>query len=98
MTENLAPDPLVVVAACVLIDAQGRVLISQRPEGKPLAGLWELPGGKLERFETPEHALVRELREDLGIAVKSADLLPLTFASHAYEAFHLLMPVFACRR
>lgn len=98
MTEQRAANPLVVVAASTLLDGQGRVLISQRPEGKPLAGLWEFPGGKLERFETPEHALIRELAEELGIAVEPADLIPLTFSSYAYAEFHLLMPVYACWR
>ncbi len=90
--------PLVLVAACALIDAQGRVLISQRPEGKTLAGLWELPGGKLEDGETPEHALVRELEEELGVSIASADLKPITFSSFSYPDFNLLMPVFACWR
>lgn len=90
--------PLVVVAACALVDEEGRVLISKRPHGKPLAGLWEFPGGKLERFETPERALIRELAEELGIVLAPADLHPLTFASHAYADFHLLMPVYGCRR
>jgi 8-oxo-dGTP diphosphatase len=88
---------VVLVAACALVDVQGRVLISKRPEGKPLAGLWEFPGGKVESCETPEHALIRELEEELGIVIAPDDLFPLTFASHAYEAFHLLMPVYACR-
>lgn len=98
MTGGPAAKPLVLVAACALIDGEGRVLISQRPKGKPLAGLWEFPGGKLEGSETPEQALVRELLEELGIAVEPPDLRPLTFASHAYPDFHLLMPVFACWR
>jgi 8-oxo-dGTP diphosphatase len=89
---------VMLVAACVLIDAQDRLLITQRPEGKPLAGLWEFPGGKVERHETPEAALIRELKEELGIAVSQPGLIPLTFASHAYPSFHLLMPVYACRR
>lgn len=89
---------LVLVAACALIDADGRVLIAQRPEGKPMAGLWEFPGGKIERDETPEDTLIRELAEELGIAVKEACLAPLTFASHAYPEFHLLMPLYVCRR
>jgi 8-oxo-dGTP diphosphatase len=88
---------VVLVAACALVDVQGRVLISKRPEGKPLAGLWEFPGGKVESCETPEHALIRELEEELGIVIALDDLFPLTFASHAYEDFHLLMPVYACR-
>jgi len=89
---------LLTVVAVALVDADGRVLIAQRPEGKPLAGLWEFPGGKLEPGERPEDALIRELREELGIAVKAACLAPLTFASHAYDDFHLLMPLFICRR
>ena len=89
---------LVLVAACALVDADGRVLIAQRPPGKPMAGLWEFPGGKVEEGETPETTLVRELREELGIETEPACLAPLTFASHAYEDFHLLMPLFVCRR
>ncbi|MCP8941133.1 (deoxy)nucleoside triphosphate pyrophosphohydrolase [Alsobacter sp. SYSU M60028] len=89
---------IVLVAACALIDADGRVLIAQRPEGKQLAGLWEFPGGKFEPGERPEETLIRELKEELGIAVKEPCLAPLTFASHAYETFHLLMPLWVCRR
>ena len=89
---------LLLVVAVALVDADGRVLIAQRPEGKALAGLWEFPGGKLGANETPETALIRELREELGIEVKAACLAPLTFASHAYEDFHLLMPLYVCRR
>jgi len=89
---------LTLVVACALIDADNRVLIAQRPEGKQLAGLWEFPGGKLEPGERPEPALIRELREELGIEVKEACLAPLTFASHGYETFHLLMPLYICRR
>ncbi|PNG25381.1 8-oxo-dGTP diphosphatase MutT [Methylocella silvestris] len=89
---------LLLVVACALIDADGRVLIAQRPQGKELAGLWEFPGGKLDAGERPEQALIRELFEELGITVKEPCLAPLTFASHAYEAFHLLMPLFICRR
>ena len=89
---------VVLVAACALVDADGRVLIAQRPEGKQLAGLWEFPGGKVEAGERPEETLIRELQEELGIAVQEACLAPLTFASHAYESFHLLMPLYACRR
>jgi 8-oxo-dGTP diphosphatase len=89
---------LLLVVAVALVDADDRVLIAQRPEGKQLAGLWEFPGGKLEPGEPPEDALIRELREELGIEVKAACLAPLTFASHAYPDFHLLMPLFVCRR
>src|SRR5438105_7652243 len=90
--------PIILVAAVALIDPDGRVLLAQRPEGKHMAGLWEFPGGKVEAGETPEAALVRELDEELGIAVAEKCLAPLTFASHAYEAFHLLMPLYACRK
>ncbi len=86
------------VAAVALIDADGRVLLAQRPEGKSMAGLWEFPGGKVEPGETPEAALIRELKEELGIDTWTSCLAPLTFASHGYPDFHLLMPVFACRR
>lgn len=89
---------LVLVVAVALIDADHRVLIAQRPEGKTLAGLWEFPGGKLDPGERPEEALIRELHEELGITVREACLSPLTFASHAYETFHLLMPLYICRR
>ena len=89
---------LVLVVACALIDADGRVLLAQRPEGKSLAGLWEFPGGKVEPGETPENSLIRELEEELGIVTKAACLAPLSFASHAYETFHLLMPLYICRR
>lgn len=89
---------LVLVVACALIDADGRVLIAQRPQGKALAGLWEFPGGKMEPGERPEESLIRELREELGIEVHEACLAPLTFASHAYEEFHLVMPLYVCRR
>jgi 8-oxo-dGTP diphosphatase len=89
---------LTLVVACALIDADNRVLIAQRPEGKQLAGLWEFPGGKLEPDERPEPALIRELEEELGITVQEACLAPLTFASHAYESFHLLMPLYICRK
>ena len=85
------------MAAGVLVDDQGQVLITQRPEGKSLAGLWEFPGGKVEAGQTPEAALVRELKEELGIEVVISRLTPLTFASHAYPEFHLLMPVYLCR-
>jgi len=89
---------LLLVVAVALVDADDRVLIAQRPEGKELGGLWEFPGGKLEPGERPEDALIRELREELGIEVKAACLAPLTFASHTYADFHLLMPLFVCRR
>lgn len=89
---------LVLVAAVALIDADGRVLLAQRPEGKSLAGLWEFPGGKVEPGESPEMALIRELDEELAIRTERSCLAPLTFASHAYPDFHLLMPLFACRR
>ncbi len=89
---------MVLVSAVVLVDADGRVLVAQRPEGKAMAGLWEFPGGKVEPGETPEHALIRELREELGIDTEASCLAPLTFASHSYESFHLLMPTFICRR
>lgn len=89
---------LMLVAAVALVDADRRVLIAQRPEGKSLAGLWEFPGGKLEAGETPEVALIRELEEELGISTKSACLAPLSFASHSYETFHLLMPLYVCRK
>jgi 8-oxo-dGTP diphosphatase len=89
---------IVLVAACALIDADGRVLLAQRPAGKPMAGLWEFPGGKVETGERPEQTLIRELREELGIVVSEPCLAPLTFASHAYPDFHLLMPLYVCRR
>ena len=94
----MEPLRILLVAACALVDADGRVLLSQRPEGKQLAGLWEFPGGKVEPGETPEETLVRELTEELGIVTKPACLAPLTFASHRYETFHLLMPLYVCRR
>ncbi len=89
---------IVLVSAVALIDVDGRVLLAQRPEGKSMAGLWEFPGGKIEPGETPEAALIRELHEELGIDTWSSCLAPLTFASHAYDDFHLLMPLFACRK
>ena len=94
----MAPSPILLVAAAALVDTDGRVLICQRPEGKQLAGLWEFPGGKVEAGETPEACLIRELEEELGIRVTSACLAPFVFASHAYERFHLLMPLYLCRR
>jgi len=90
--------PVVLVVAVALVDADGRVLLAQRPEGKSMAGLWEFPGGKVDAGETPEAALIRELREELGIDVTASCLAPLTFASHRYEQFHLLMPLYICRR
>ena len=89
---------LLLVVACALVDADRRVLIAQRPAGKALAGLWEFPGGKVEPGETPEAALIRELQEELSIETKEACLAPLTFVSHAYESFHLLMPLYVCRK
>lgn len=89
---------ITLVVACALVDADRRVLIAQRPEGKQLAGLWEFPGGKLEAGETPEAALIRELREELDIETKEACLAPLTFASHTYDDWHLMMPLYVCRK
>lgn len=89
---------LVLVVACALVDADGRILLSQRPEGKSMAGLWEFPGGKVEIGERPEVSLIRELKEELGIDVSEDCLAPLTFASHGYDDFHLLMPLYICRR
>ena len=94
----MANPRLTLVVACALVDIDNRVLITQRPEGKVLAGLWEFPGGKLEPGERPEASLIRELHEEIGITVQEACLAPLTFASHAYDAFHLLMPLYICRR
>jgi 8-oxo-dGTP diphosphatase len=89
---------VVLVAACALVDADGRVLLAQRPAGKAMAGLWEFPGGKVEQGERPEQSLIRELKEELGIVVSEACLAPLTFASHSYPDFHVLMPLYVCRR
>ncbi|WP_425416998.1 8-oxo-dGTP diphosphatase MutT [Oricola indica] len=93
-----APSSILLVAACALLDTDNRVLLSQRPEGKSMAGLWEFPGGKVEAGETPEQTLVRELHEELGIETEPPCLAPLTFASHAYPDFHLLMPLYVCRK
>jgi 8-oxo-dGTP diphosphatase len=92
------PVPLVLVAAAALVDADGRVLLAQRPAGKPLAGLWEFPGGKVDPGETPETALIRELAEELGIDVAASCLATFSFASHSYSDFHLLMPLYVCRK
>ena len=89
--------PLLLVAACALVDADGRVLVAQRPAGRSMAGLWEFPGGKLVPGETPEACLIRELREELGVDTETSCLAPLTFASHRYETLHLLMPLYVCR-
>jgi 8-oxo-dGTP diphosphatase len=96
-TKPEAEKPVILVVAVALVDADGRVLLAQRPEGKSMAGLWEFPGGKVDAGETPEAALIRELREELGIDVASNCLAPFTFASHSYEKFHLLMPLYVCR-
>jgi 8-oxo-dGTP diphosphatase len=96
--EPVAKPPVILVAACALIDAGGKVLLARRPEGKKMAGLWEFPGGKIEPGETPEAALVRELKEELGIVVEAKNLAPFAFASHPYDSFHLLMPLYLCRR
>jgi 8-oxo-dGTP diphosphatase len=93
-----SPHPVVLVSAVALVDADGRVLLTQRPPGKPLAGLWEFPGGKLKPGETPEVALIRELAEELGIDVVASCLAPFTFASYSYPDFHLLMPLYVCRK
>ena len=89
---------ILLVAACALVDADGRVLIAQRPQDKTMAGLWEFPGGKIEDGERPEQTLIRELQEELGVTISEACLAPLTFASHSYPNFHLLMPLYVCRR
>ncbi len=93
-----AGGPVVLVAAVALVDTDGRVLLARQPEGKPMAGLWEFPGGKVKPGETPEAALTRELAEELGIDVHASCLAPFTFASHAYADFHLLMPLYVCRK
>src|SRR5262249_24889912 len=93
-----AAKPIVLVAAVALIDADGRVLLAERPPGKHLAGTWEFPGGKVQPGETPEDALIRELDEELGISTQETCLAPFTFASHTYESFHLLMPLYVCRK
>jgi 8-oxo-dGTP diphosphatase len=98
MTEQSRVKPLVLVAAVALVRSDGRLLLAQRPKGKAMAGLWEFPGGKVEAGESPQGALVRELREELGVVVAEADMTAFSFASHAYENFHLLMPVFLVRR
>ena len=90
--------PIVLVSACALVDADNRILLAQRPEGKSMAGLWEFPGGKVEMGETPEETLIRELQEELGILTWETCLAPISFASHPYEDFHLLMPLFICRK
>jgi 8-oxo-dGTP diphosphatase len=96
--DDSAGKPILLVAACALLDTDNRILLAQRPAGKAMAGLWEFPGGKIEPGETPEETLVRELHEELGIETETPCLSPLTFASHAYEDFHLLMPLFVCRK
>lgn len=98
MIESRADKPLVLVVACALLDADNRLLLAQRPPGKAMAGLWEFPGGKVDAGEKPEEALIRELAEELGIETREACLAPLTFASHGYADFHLLMPLYVCRR
>ena len=98
MPATAAEIPLVLVSAVALVDADGRVLLAQRPAGKPMAGLWEFPGGKVDPGETPETALIRELAEELGIDVTASCLAPFTFASHSYPDFHLLMPLYVCRK
>ncbi|RWC44651.1 (deoxy)nucleoside triphosphate pyrophosphohydrolase [Mesorhizobium sp.] len=95
---KIAGKRLLLVAACALVDADGRVLLAQRPQGKQLAGLWEFPGGKVEPGETPEECIIRELHEEIGVDTDIPCLAPLTFASHSYDDFHLLMPLFICRR
>jgi 8-oxo-dGTP diphosphatase len=98
LTRRVVNVKILVVAACALVDADGRVLIAERPAGRTMAGLWEFPGGKVEEGERPEDTLMRELKEELDIVVREACLAPLTFASHSYPDFHLLMPLYVCRR
>jgi 8-oxo-dGTP diphosphatase len=98
MMDRAGPLPIILVSACALVDVEGRVLLAQRPEGKSMAGLWEFPGGKVEVGEAPEQTLIRELKEELGIDVTASCLAPFTFASHAYDDFHLLMPLYLCRK
>jgi len=98
VTNFHASQPLLLVVAVALIDADGRILITKRPKGKEMAGLWEFPGGKINNGETPEEALIRELNEELGIETKNSCLAPFCFSSHSYKKFHLLMPLFICRR
>ncbi len=98
MSSAASKPSIVLVAACALVDQDRRVLIAQRPEGKSMAGLWEFPGGKVEAGETPEETVIRELEEELGVTTRVACLAPLTFASHAYETFHLMMPLYICRK
>ena len=98
MTAPGTNKPVLLVSACALLDADNRVLLAQRPDGKAMAGLWEFPGGKVEAGETPEEALIRELQEELGVQTWVSCLAPLSFASHTYEDFHLLMPLFVCRK
>ena len=98
ISSGAVPVPVILVVCVALVDADGRVLLAQRPPGKPMAGLWEFPGGKVHEGETPEDALTRELKEELGIDTAASCLAPFTFASHRYETFHLLMPMYVCRK
>ena len=98
LSDVLGTKPIILVSACALVDVEGRVLLAQRPEGKSMAGLWEFPGGKVESGEAPEETLIRELKEELEIDVTASCLAPFTFASHAYDDFHLLMPLYVCRK
>ena len=97
-TDPESPKPLLLVAACALVDGDGRVLVAERPAGRPMAGFYEFPGGKLRDGETPERCLIRELKEELDIDTETSCLAPLSFVSHAYDTFHLLMPLYVCRR